>query len=107
MTKLALTLPGGYNITPPDGIPQGGTTQIQKIVTFGITFLFITATLLALFFLIYGGIKWITSGGDKAGVESARKIVTYAVIGLVVVLASYIVLSFVTGIFGVSYLPVP
>src|SRR5687767_7616564 len=56
-----------------------------KIVGNAITILFVLAIIIALGFLIYGGIKWITSGGDKAAVEGARNTIVAAVVGLVVV----------------------
>lgn len=49
----------------------------------------------ALFLIIWSGIKFITSGGDPKQVEAARKIMTYAIIGAVVVLSSFTILYFV------------
>jgi hypothetical protein len=54
----------------------------------------------ALFLFIYAGIVFIRSGGDPKQVQSARQIITYAIIGLVIVLCSYAiitVISYVTG----------
>ncbi len=54
----------------------------------------------AVFLIILSGIKFITSGGEAKQAEEARKTLTYAVIGLVVVLLSFFivnVISFVTG----------
>lgn len=99
-----LTIPG-YSINPPDGIPGGGgVNRIEEVVQFGVTVLLVISIVLALFFLIYGGIKWITSGGDKAGVDAARKILTYAIIGLIIVFASFLILRVISGVFGVNYL---
>lgn len=104
MNKLALIIPGGYTISAPGGVPEGGTSSVQAIVKFGVTFLLVASTVLAIFFLIYGGIKWITSGGDEKAIDSARKTVTYAVIGLCVVFASFMILNIISAIFGVHYL---
>lgn len=98
-----LKIPGFGQINSPAGIPQGGTNSVQNIVQFAIASIFVVAIILCLLFLIYGGIKWITSGGDKAGVEAARKVLTYAVIGLVIVFSSFFILNLITGIFGIKY----
>lgn len=76
--------------------------EIGAIVGFVITVAFIIAVLIALLFLIWGGIKWITSGGDKAGVETARNQIIAAVIGLIIVFLAFFILNLVLGLFGLS-----
>lgn len=101
MRELALTLPDGTKVVPPvPGMPTGGI--LDKTLPAIITYMFVGATLLAFLFLIFGGVKWITSGGDKTGVESARKTITFAIIGLVVVLSSYLIINGVGMIFSVN-----
>jgi hypothetical protein len=63
---------------------------------------FVIAVLIALAFLIFGGIKWIISGGDKAGVEGARNMIVAALVGLVVVFLSYFILNLLLGFFGLG-----
>jgi hypothetical protein len=69
--------------------------------TFGmiITIVFIVAILLALAYLIWGGIKWVLSGGDKAKVDSARQAIIAAIIGLVLVFLAYFIINIVVPIF--------
>lgn len=64
---------------------------------------FIAASLIALAFLVYGGIRWITSGGDKAGVESARNIIVAALVGLVITFLAYFIINIVFDIFGLTF----
>ncbi|QQG40748.1 MAG: hypothetical protein HYV37_00245 [Candidatus Levyibacteriota bacterium] len=64
-----------------------------------ITFAFVLAIIIALAFLIWGGIKWITSGGDKTGVEEARNHVIAAVVGLIIVFLSYFILNLIVFFF--------
>jgi hypothetical protein len=52
--------------------------------------------------LISGGIRWIASGGDKQSLEGARGTVTNAIIGLVVVFATYAIMQLITGFFGID-----
>lgn len=55
-------------------------------------FLSITAGL-AILFLIIGGIYYVTAFGDDKRIEEAKKIITYAIFGLVLILISYSVVT--------------
>jgi hypothetical protein len=111
LTYLALTIPGseGKPVTikaprdvPTGGLQKGGTGQ--EIIQNSITLLLVSITILSLFFLIFGGIKWITSQGDKSKVESARKTIIYAVVGLALSFMSFFIINVVGGFFGVKLL---
>ena len=67
-----------------------------------VTALMVLASLVALAFLIYGGVKWIMSEGDKSAVETARNTIVGAVIGLVIVLLSYLIITVILGLFGIN-----
>lgn len=47
---------------------------------------------LAILFLIIGGIRYIRSWGDTEQMEKAKKMVSYVVLGLVIILISYSVI---------------
>lgn len=51
---------------------------------------------------IFGGIKFITSRGDNKQLEGARKTITYAVIGALVVLFSVFIINFIGTVTGVT-----
>lgn len=78
------------------------TSNIPQIIGNGVLLLFVFATLIALFFLIWGGIKWILSGGDKTKVETARATIIAALIGLVVTFLSFFILQLILGLFGIN-----
>lgn len=71
-----------------------------------ITIFFIVASLIAFFVLIIGGIRWITSGGDKAAVEGARGMITSALIGLVLVFSLYAILKLLEVFFGIELITI-
>lgn len=50
---------------------------------------------LALFFLVWGGIMWMTSSGNSERVKKGRDSIVWAILGLVVIFVSYIVINFV------------
>lgn len=60
-----------------------------------ITIVFIVAALLTLFYLVLGAINWISSGGDKGKVEDARNKITAAVIGLLILAATWAIYQLV------------
>ncbi len=72
------------------------------IIGTAIIVIFIIAIVIALLWLVIGGIKWITSSGDSSKVEAARNQIIAAVIGLVIVFLSFFILNFVLGLFNLS-----
>lgn len=67
-----------------------------------ITLILIFAIIISLFFLIYGGIKWVLSGGDKTAVEGARNHIVAAIVGLVIALLAFFIINFIGGLFGIN-----
>lgn len=64
------------------------------------TLLFFSA-IVALFLIIYSGVQFITSSGDPQKVESSRKTLTFAIVGLVFIILSFAGLKFIENIAGV------
>jgi uncharacterized membrane protein len=50
---------------------------------------------IAVIMLVYAGIQYVRSGGDPKQTQAAQKILTYAIIGLVVVLSSFGIIYFI------------
>lgn len=57
----------------------------------------------AVIFIIWGGIKYSSSRGDPQAVESAKKTITWAIIGLVFILLSLALLSIIKSVTGVQF----
>lgn len=55
-----------------------------------------------LIMLLLGGFKYITSGGDPKAAEGAKNTITYAIVGLVLLVGSYILLQTIGVITGVD-----
>ncbi len=64
-----------------------------------VSVLIILAISLTLIYLVYGGIRYISSGGDKAKIDAARAHIRAAIIGLVISLSAFIILNAVTYVF--------
>lgn len=51
---------------------------------------------IAVVLIIYAGFMWMTAGGKPDNVAKAQKIISAAVIGLIIILASYALTMFIT-----------
>jgi len=52
--------------------------------------------------LISGGFKYITAGGDPKGIEGAKKTLTYAIGGMVLLAMAFLILRFIQEFTGVD-----
>ncbi|MFA5644494.1 MAG: hypothetical protein WC928_03145 [Patescibacteria group bacterium] len=74
-----------------DSLEIGIATVINVILSFvGVVFMVL---------IIYGGILWMTAGGNDQQIEKAKKIFLESIIGLVVVLLAYAISIFIFSVF--------
>ncbi len=85
------------NVLKPSSI--GGNLPYNELVRQIINLVFIVAAAMTFFYLIFGAISWITSGGDKGKVEAARNKITAAVIGLLILAATWGAFSLMVQLF--------
>lgn len=55
---------------------------------------------IALLMFIYGGIRWLTSGGVPENVKKGKDAMVWSAIGMAVIFSAYIVVNFVFKLFG-------
>jgi len=82
--------------------PNAGGAALGKLIGNLVGGLFIAGFLLAFMEMLTGGITWVTSGGDKQKLEKARDQITNAIIGIIIVGASYALMSLVARFFGMD-----
>ncbi len=70
----------------------------KNIVTAAI----ILSGVVALFMIIFSGMRYISSSGDPKAVEAAKGTLTWAIIGLIVILLSFFILTFISSFTGVT-----
>lgn len=68
--------------------PSGIITRVTQIVV-------LIVGIAAVIVIIISGLRYITSAGDAAGVNSAKNGILYAVVGLVIALAGQAIITFV------------
>lgn len=85
--------------------PASGLFAIKDIGLFIANLINIVMILgvgLCMAMLFWGGIDWIISQGDKANYEKARNKITYAVIGLAMIAAVWLLWRIILYFFGVG-----
>lgn len=93
-------LPPGLGGEGNEGLQ--GSTVIGNLMSSLISVILIFSFILAFGMLLIGGIQWLTSGGDKTGLESARNKITHAIMGLIIVSAAYAVFILVGNFLGIN-----
>ena len=81
-------------------IPKDGTTGTAILTNTAVTvinLILLIAGILAVIYLIYSGILYITAGGDTGKAEKGRTGIVNAIIGLVIISAAYLLVRFVGG----------
>lgn len=82
--------------------PEGFFVDFGQMISNVLNIVLIIAVILVLFYLIMGGIAWLTSGGDKGKTESARNQITAAVVGLIIIVSSWAIMLFVQNVLKLS-----
>lgn len=89
-------------ISPPANFSL--ITDLGKLISNAISLLMIIAAIATFFYLVWGGLEWITSGGEKAGTESAKNKITNAFIGLIIVFSAWAIMNVFEKFFGICIL---
>jgi len=73
---------------------SGGPTAHSVVKTI-VNILSIVAGIIAVIFVIIGGIKYITSSGEANNIKAAKDTIMYAIVGLIVVALAQVIVRFV------------
>lgn len=71
------------------------TQKVQDLIKLVINVFSLVVGIVAVIMIIYGGLKYITSGGEGSNISAAKNTILYAIIGLVVVALAQIIVRFV------------
>jgi cytochrome bd-type quinol oxidase subunit 2 len=67
----------------------GGEGSIRALILRIVDFFLLFLGLIAVIMIIYGGVTYVTAAGNEEKVGKAKKIIMYAIIGIVIVLISF------------------
>lgn len=91
---MALTVQEGAEAARAEGMPtelvgDGGVfTRITNTVLYAVG-------IISVVMLIYGGLRYVISGGDNKKVTDAKNTILYAIIGLIISILSFAIVNFV------------
>ena len=77
---------------------QDGSTFINYFIVIWRGVIAVGALIVVIYFL-WGALEWIYSGGDTGKVQKARDKMTQAVIGLILLVGSFVIISFISMVF--------
>src|SRR3990170_7147760 len=94
---------------PLDLLPKGQFKPLNEITIAGLLQAFvhiviITASVLFVFNLLFGGIKLILSGGNRDKAEESRRQIVNAFLGVFIVFITWAILGFLSQFFGIDLL---
>ena len=101
-TAWAATIPPDFGTQPVVPEKYHGVGAILGVI---LNIVFYVGIALSIIFLIIGGIKYMTAGGDETKITGARDQVTNAIIGFVVVVAAFSVRTIIKNVFGITGIP--
>ena len=76
-----------------------GNSDISTIFTFVANALIFVIGAVSVIMIILGGLRYVTSNGDSKATASAKDTILYSVVGLVVAIAAFAIVTFVTSHF--------
>lgn len=89
------------NLRPQGEFANLVNYTVPGIIQTALKVILVVAALVSFVYLVIGGIRWITSGGDKEGTAKAQSTITAALIGLIIVFAAWAIIRLLETFFNV------
>ncbi len=80
---------------PNINLPLLGGGRFNTFAAYIVNILLSVTGIIAVLFLIWGGFRYITSAGNDEVAESAKKTIQNAIIGLVIIILSYTIITII------------
>ncbi len=93
---------GPFNIIGPDAVAT--IRNISTLLSNLVGFITILSGLWFGFQFIMGALQWLSSGGEKAGLEGARNRMIHAFIGLIMVAGALAIIAVMATVFSLDIL---
>ena len=85
----------GINSARGDGVPDNLASGDDSIIRRVINLMLYAVGVISVIMLIYGGFRYVISGGQKESVTAAKNTILYAIVGLIISIFSYAIVKFV------------
>lgn len=73
----------------PEGLQQMIVNIVNNVINWGLGIVGV----LAVVFIIYGAFRIVSAAGNEEQVKTGRTIITYAIVGLIVVILSWVIVN--------------
>lgn len=97
---------GGPSPQPNDGIKGESIQELAAVLGRLINFLLGIVGAITIILIIWGGMRYIFASGDEKATLTAKHMIEYALLGLVIVLLSVFIVNFVGSLLGAGNLSV-
>lgn len=67
----------------------GGEGSFRSLILNVVNFFLLFLGLIAVIMIIYGGVTYVTAAGNQESIDKAKKIIMYAIVGIIIVLISF------------------
>jgi len=98
-SKVMAQAPEVKNIAPVPIIESGNLMDVLGNI---VNVVLIVIGILAVFYLVYGGVMYVTSGGDSEKASKGRTAITNAIIGIVIIMVSLLLYNYVIKDSGIA-----
>lgn len=78
-------------------VAQSSESGLNDLITNVVNIFSAVVGIVAVIMIIFGGFRYITSGGDSNNVSGAKNTILYAIVGLIIVALAQIIVRFVLG----------
>lgn len=85
---------GNYGLGSITGLPTG---EVSDVIIRIIRYVLSLVGVVLFAMLIYGGFMYMTSAGNEDQIKKAKNVLTYAIIGIVIIAMAFLIAEFVIG----------
>lgn len=88
---------GGVESARGDGVPTNLANGDESLIRRIINIMLYAIGVISVVMLIFGGFRYVISGGQKEAVTAAKNTILYAIVGLLIAIFAYAIVQFVIG----------
>ena len=89
----------GFTIWQGVNVNQQGLDAVFPLIGNILNLLLFAAGALSIIFVLVGAFQYVISTGNPQNIAQAKRTITFAIVGLVIVMMALVIVQFVRGIF--------
>lgn len=104
MKELIALAINGQDIPVPKALPQPDTGMTAKVIGNALEIFIVAGIAVSVAMIVWAGIQWAYSEGDKQKIAAARAKLTWSVVGLVIMFLAFAIINLLSSLFGINLL---